>query len=95
MAEEISLKDDERILVSRTDRLGDLILALPLIESIKARYPKCHIDVMASDYASPVLENHDSVRKVIKVDNAALRNDKACRRELRETLQNDKSVAYK
>jgi len=90
MAEEISLKDDERILVSRTDRLGDLILALPLIESIKARYPKCHIDVMASDYASPVLENHDYVRKVIKVDNAALRNDKACRRELRETLQNDK-----
>ncbi len=93
MPEKISLKDGDRILISRTDRIGDLILTLPLIESIKARYPECRIDIIASDYASPVLENNDCLDTIIKINNTTLKNDKDYRRELCETLKNNKYKA--
>ena len=51
MSKIIDIKDGDSILVSRTDRLGDLVLALPFIESLKSRYPNSKIDVIASLYA--------------------------------------------
>jgi len=59
MNQVLQLQPGDRILVTRTDRLGDLILALPLVETLKVRYPECRVDVMASLYASPILENNE------------------------------------
>ncbi len=87
MPKKISLEKGDRILISRTDRIGDLILAIPLIESVKANYPECLIDVLASDYAAPVLENNDSINEVIKTNNNSLRSDEGYFQKLCETLQ--------
>ena len=94
MPKKISLESGDRILISRTDKIGDLILTIPLIESIKANYPECLIDVLASDYAAPVLENNDCINEVIKIDNNHLKNHEDARQNLCDTLQaNDYKVA--
>ncbi len=89
MPKKISLEKGDRILISRTDRIGDLILAIPLIESVKVNYSECLVDVLASDYAAPVLENNDCINEVIKINNTTLRNNEDCRQQLCDTLQNN------
>ncbi len=82
MSKDIEIKKGDRILVSRTDRLGDLILALPLIESIKLRHPDCQVDVLASLYASPILENNPHIDSIIRVQNDQLRSVRHYGKEL-------------
>jgi ADP-heptose:LPS heptosyltransferase len=67
----------DRILVSRTDRLGDLILALPFVETLSQRYPECEVDVLASLYASPILEGNPCIERILRVQNDQLRLSKA------------------
>ena len=76
MARKIELKRGDRILIGRIDRLGDLILAMPLIETMKMRYPENPLDVLTSDYAAPILNNSKYIDKAVPVDNDRLQNDK-------------------
>jgi lipopolysaccharide heptosyltransferase II len=80
--EKIELNDGDRVLISRTDRLGDLVLALPFVETMKRRYPKCSIEVLASLYASPILENNPHVDKIMRVQNDMLRKDNLYKKDL-------------
>lgn len=82
MAQEIDLQPGDKILISRTDRLGDLILALPFVETMKRRYPKCRIDVLASLYASPILENNPHIDKIVRVQNDQLWSDNLYKKDL-------------
>ncbi|MEW6049456.1 MAG: glycosyltransferase family 9 protein [Candidatus Zixiibacteriota bacterium] len=77
----------DRILVSRTDKLGDLILALPFVESLKLRYPECRIEVVASLYASPVLEQNPKIDGIVRVQNDQLRADNLYRKDLLRRLR--------
>lgn len=70
--EKIDLKPGSRVLISRTDRLGDLVLALPFVETMKMRYPECQIEVLASLYASPILENNPHIDRIMRVQNDQL-----------------------
>lgn len=90
MSKKIELKDGDRILISRTDRLGDLILALPFIESIKERYPKCRVDVIASLYASPILENNKKIDKILRVQNDQLLVNKMYKKDLLQKIKKEK-----
>jgi heptosyltransferase III len=45
-----------RIVVSRTDGIGDVILTLPLVGVLKERYPDCHVLFLGSAYARPVVD---------------------------------------
>jgi len=82
----LDIQQGDHILVSRTDRLGDLILALPLAETLKIRYPECRISVLASLYASPVLENNDRIDGIVRVQNDQLVNNRRYKRELLQTI---------
>lgn len=82
MSKIIDIKPGDRILISRTDRLGDLILALPLVETLKVRYPECSIEVLASLYASPILENNDRIDKIMRVQNEQLWTNKLYKKDL-------------
>ncbi len=73
MPDKIELRRGDGILICRTDRIGDLILTIPLIETMKLRYPDCEIDVMASDYAAPILENNPNISGIIPISNDRLR----------------------
>jgi len=92
MSKRVELVPNDRILISRTDRLGDLILALPFAESIKARYPECRVDVVASLYASPILEHKSSIDGIVRVLNKQLVSDRFYRKDF---LNKIKGADYK
>ncbi len=83
----IDLHPGDKILISRTDRLGDLILALPFVETVKTRYPECQVEVLSSLYASPILENNKRIDKIMRVQNDQLRSNKLYRKDMLHKLK--------
>jgi len=92
MSSSLDLRAGDKILISRTDRLGDLILALPFAETIKARYPECRVDIMASLYASPIVENNSNIDGIVRVLNKQLGGDRLYKRDL---LQKTRQANYR
>ncbi|UCG62698.1 MAG: glycosyltransferase family 9 protein [Candidatus Zixiibacteriota bacterium] len=93
MTKVIDLQPGDRILISRTDRLGDLILALPFVETIKERYPECRVDVISSLYASPILENNRRIDKILRVQNDQLLINKLYKKDLFQKIRQEKYKA--
>ena len=54
-----------RILIVRTDRIGDAILSTPVIEAMRRAYPSAHIAVMVRAYAKDVIEGNPYLNEVI------------------------------
>lgn len=54
-----------RILLSRTDRIGDLILSTPAIASIRASFPEAAITMVVSPYNRVVMERNRDVDRLI------------------------------
>ncbi len=50
-----------RILLSRTDRIGDLVLSTPAIASVRASFPGAHVAIVTSEYNGVVVERNDDV----------------------------------
>ncbi|HZF67741.1 MAG TPA: glycosyltransferase family 9 protein, partial [Gemmatirosa sp.] len=65
-----SLACPPRILVSRTDRIGDVVLTLPLCGLLKAELGATVI-ALGRRYTRPVLEACDAVDEVLEWDDAA------------------------
>ncbi len=57
-----------KILVIRTDRIGDLIASTPVFESIKKTYPDSYVAAMVSPYTKDLLKNNPFVDEVIVYD---------------------------
>ena len=57
----------EKICISRIDRMGDMILTLPVIKSIKTQNPSSEIHVLASTHNAKVLKNIKYVDKVLLI----------------------------
>ncbi len=64
----MSAKVFQRILVVRTDRIGDVVLATPLLRALRKTYPKAHIVAMVRPYASEVLAHNPNVDELILDD---------------------------
>jgi heptosyltransferase-3 len=54
-----------RILVVRTDRLGDVLLSTPVARALKETDPRNHVTMMVSPYTKPVLDSNPHVDDVI------------------------------
>ena len=54
-----------RILLSRTDRMGDLILSTPAIATVRKSYPCAHITMVCSPYNAVVMERNTDVDEVL------------------------------
>ncbi len=54
-----------KVLVVRLDRVGDVILSLPAVAAIRARFPNATISVMVRPYTQPLIEDHPLVDEVI------------------------------
>ena len=68
-----------KILVQRGDRLGDLVLILPVIATLKQHYPQATIVCLCSNRNVKLLHNHPHVNDVIIFDshkNPTLQNKK-------------------
>jgi lipopolysaccharide heptosyltransferase II len=58
-------KNWKRVVVFRTDRLGDLILSLPVVEALKASLPEAKIDLVVNPYTVSLAKLQRSVSGVI------------------------------
>ncbi|HTU71860.1 MAG TPA: glycosyltransferase family 9 protein [Candidatus Baltobacteraceae bacterium] len=54
-----------KILLSRTDRIGDLILSTPAIASVRASFPDAHITMVTSAYNRVVMERSNDVDELV------------------------------
>lgn len=54
-----------RILLSRTDRIGDLILSTPAIASVRASFPQAHVAMVVSPYNRVVMEGNGDVDELV------------------------------
>ena len=50
-----------KICISRLDKMGDMILTLPIIKSLKSEYPNSEIHILASQTNAKVVKNIKSV----------------------------------
>ena len=55
-----------RIIVSRTDRLGDVVLTLPLLGLLGQRWPDAEIIPLVRRYARPIVEASEHVHAVLE-----------------------------
>ncbi len=58
----------KKILVTRTDRIGDLILSLPAIESIKKRFPEAELYLVALPGIGELAFNNPYIDRIIFYD---------------------------
>jgi ADP-heptose:LPS heptosyltransferase len=57
-----------RILLSRTDRVGDLILSTPAIASVRRSFPDAHVTLSCSDYNAVVVDRSPDVDELAIYD---------------------------
>ena len=57
-----------RYLLSRTDRLGDLILSTPVASALKRNFPEAEVFFLARPYAAEILRIHPHVDGVVIFD---------------------------
>ena len=64
----------KNILIVRNDRIGDVVLSLPLAGLIKKRYPDCKITFLLRNYTKDIANGHPNIDKVIilKEDNGRI-----------------------
>jgi len=58
----------KRILLVRTDRLGDVILTLPMLPAIRACFPDAHIAMLLRRYTGEIVEGNPYVNELIWYD---------------------------
>jgi ADP-heptose:LPS heptosyltransferase len=57
-----------RILLSRTDRIGDLILSTPAIATVRASFPGAHVTMVVSPYNRVVMERNRDVDELVVLE---------------------------
>ncbi len=64
----------KNLLIVRTDRIGDVVLSLPLAEIVKKHYPECKITFLVRNYTQDIIENHPFIDKILllKEDNGKI-----------------------
>jgi len=57
-----------RILIVRTDRIGDVLLSTPVIKALRDNYPHAYIAMMVSPYGKNIVEDNPYLDEVIIYD---------------------------
>jgi heptosyltransferase-2 len=58
----------KRILIVRTDRIGDVLLSTPVIRALRQAYPQGYLAMMVAPYAQDAVEGNPDLDKVITYD---------------------------
>ena len=64
----ITLPETPRILVTRTDRIGDLVLTTPLFKALREKFPKAHIVALVFLEHREIVEGNPFLDEVILYD---------------------------
>jgi heptosyltransferase-2 len=57
-----------RVLIIRTDRIGDVLLSTPAIKAVRDSYPNAHIGMMVRPYVEDVVDGNPYLDEVILYD---------------------------
>ena len=68
MTERIDKSAVKKILVTRTDRLGDVILTLPLISELRRIYPEAKISFLVQSFLNDLLYGYEDIDELIFID---------------------------
>ncbi|MGL6023640.1 MAG: glycosyltransferase family 9 protein [Cetobacterium sp.] len=60
--------DIKKIIISRTDKIGDLILSIPSFFMLRRMYPKAEITVLVRKYNYEIVKNLLYIDRVVKID---------------------------
>jgi heptosyltransferase-3 len=58
----------ERILIVRTDRLGDVVLSLPMLSLLREAFPNAHLAMLLRRYTGEIVEGNPYLNKIIWYD---------------------------
>src|SRR3989339_741781 len=58
----------QKICVIRTDRLGDMVLTLPMCKALKENCVESEITLIARRYVEPLLENCTVIDRIFYID---------------------------
>lgn len=64
----LPLNDIRRVLIVRSDAIGDMIVTIPVIRALQAQFPAYEITVLASGYNSRVLAGIPGISVMIRPD---------------------------
>lgn len=59
------MKAPKKILIARTDRIGDVVLSLPMAELIKKKYPDAKVSYFIRSYTSPLITGNPFIDEVV------------------------------
>ncbi|MDD5730593.1 MAG: lipopolysaccharide heptosyltransferase II, partial [Candidatus Omnitrophica bacterium] len=62
------IRDFKRVLVARTDRIGDVLLSTPVIKALRDSLPNAYIAMMVGPYAKEIVEGNPYLDEVIIYD---------------------------
>lgn len=60
----------KKVLVVRTDHLGDLVLSTPFLETLRRSLPRSKVTALVTPYTAPVLERNPAVNEILALDRA-------------------------
>jgi ADP-heptose:LPS heptosyltransferase len=58
----------KRIVISRTDSIGDVLLTLPVTAWLKSQFPDCHITFLCKNYTAPIVRHYSAIDDVLVLD---------------------------
>jgi heptosyltransferase-2 len=61
-------KDYKKILVCRTDRMGDVILSTPVLSALRRSFPEAHIAMLVRPYTKELVEGNPNINELIIYD---------------------------
>ncbi|MFA5405213.1 MAG: glycosyltransferase family 9 protein [Ignavibacteria bacterium] len=64
----MTFPDKKKILITRTDKLGDVILTLPLISEVRRIFPESEISFLTKSFAKDLIVNYPSFDKLIALE---------------------------
>ena len=59
------MQGDQRIIISRTDSIGDVVLTLPAIEALAKHFPSAQIDVLVAKNMKDLLMHNPYISNVL------------------------------
>ena len=78
----------KNLLIVRTDRIGDVVLSLPLAELVKKHYPDCRITFLLKNYTKSLAEGHPFI------DNILILNEKNNKISLLNNIRQIRKNSY-
>jgi lipopolysaccharide heptosyltransferase II len=81
----------QNLLIVRTDRIGDVVLSLPLAELVKKHYPECRITFLLKDYTKSLAEGHPFIDDILTLNEK--NNEISLINNIRQIKKNSYDVA--